>query len=297
MKNIFFNKKYFKAKLCILLTSGFFLFLLTSLPRIGLCIENNKTIKSFNFINKPFSEVIEKISEEYNVVVLYNKSLEKLSISGVYTNGSLEKLLTRILKGKNISILTDSENDTIYIQSFGDKNQHFVASSSLLSGQRNSSFLDPYTQKTVSRLDTILDHQENNKRARLKDPNYIDPLSEKSQAELNSILKLQDINKQQRLESPSSIDPMTGKTYIELASIRKEQELKKNSRLTNSNTLDPFTGKKLSELQLIYKQQAENREKRLNNPEYIDPVTGLTMAKLNEILKIQEENKKARLGF
>lgn len=241
------------------------MFLVNFLPSNGLCVENNTSTKSFSFRNTPFSEAINKICEYYDVVIYYDESLAKQYISGEYTDASLEKTLNRVLKRKNISILTNSEDNTIYIRSFGEKKQDLVASPSFYSRQKNSNTLDSYKPKTTTQLASILEQQETNKRARLNNPNYT--------------------------------DPMTDKTYVELASIRKKQESRKLNRLSNGDTFDPFTGKKHSDLQLISKQQEENRIKRLNDLEYIDPSTGLTMGKLNEILKIQEENKKARLGL
>lgn len=249
------------------LFNGILLLLLTSTPSISRGIENGieNMTNSFSFKNTPFNEVIAALSYQYNVEIFYDEALSKNSISGEYLNLSLDDILNRLLKDKNFSILTYSKNRIIYIRSFGVKNQHLVALSSSQTGKKSINSRDPFTQKSITELNAILEQQENNKKARLNNPNYIDPFSGESQANLKRIKQLQEIRKQQRTEDPKFIDPMTGKTYLDLVLIKQEQE--------------------------------EKKTQRLNNPNYIDPLTGMTMSTLNNILRKQEENKKARLGL
>ena len=68
---------------------------------------------SFSFKNKPFNEVAAILSYQYNVELFYDEALAKNSISGEYINLSLDEILNRMLKDKNFSILTHSENRII----------------------------------------------------------------------------------------------------------------------------------------------------------------------------------------
>lgn len=276
--------------------NGMLLLFLLSVPTLGVSGTSNTMTNSFSFRDMPFKEVVEILSNQYNVEISYDKALAKHPVSGEYFDVSLEEMLKRILKGKSISIITHSKNNVLDIRLFGEKNQRLVASPDFQSRSKFTNSVDPFTQKTVAELNTILEQQESNKKARLENPNYVDPFSGVRQSELNNILQLQEKNKEQRLGDPRFIDPMTGKTYSELASIKKEQEASRDSRLSKENSLDSFTGKKISDLNLIYRKQEENKTKRLNDPNSIDPFTGQTISALNNILKIQEENKKARLG-
>lgn len=284
--------KYFKV-----FFTGILLLLLSFAPNIGVSVENNTTTKSFSFRNKPFNEVVDILCNQYNVEIFYDKALAKHSISGEYFNVSLENMLERMLKGNNISILTHSENNTIDIRFFGERNIGLVASSGFQSKSTFTLPVDPFTQKNIAKLTTISEQQENSKTARLKNYNYVDPFSGIRLGDFNTILQLQEKNKRQRLEDPRFIDPMTGKTYLELDSIKKEQEAAKEKRFSKDNSLEPFTGKNISDLNVIHQKQEKNKANRLNNPNAIDPLTGLTMSTLNNILKIQAENKKARFGF
>lgn len=233
---------------------------------------------TLNLKDIPLKNVAEDIRRQTGYTVVFSESLVSVPVSGMYNEVSLDEFFRRALKGKNISVVTDTAEKLFVVKAFGDKT--IVALGDKISPEKLNEMV-PGMDLTFEEL---RQQEEANKLAldeALSNPDTIDPISGLS---LGEVRKQEEENKaalDEALNNPETVVPHSGDLTMEQireANAKNKEELAR--RMNDSNTVDPVTGMNLGELKRVEAENKRVLDEALKNPDTIDPMTGLTLREL-----------------
>lgn len=166
--------------------------------------------------NRPLNEVVNLVQEQTGYKIKLESIDESLLVTGQFRKAAVETIFTRLLKGYNISVTTDTTDKLISVISLGGKIQVAKGSKELKSTVNIASDMDanasddvasaelpdmasfvdltdPDIQKLQVQQTKELEQQQNN-------PNTVDPLTGMTLSALNDLLKKQNIDLNQDIK-------------------------------------------------------------------------------------------------
>lgn len=231
----------------------------------------------------PIKDVLVEFSKQTNWHVLLDANLENEQLSGSFSQEPIDSFITKILKGKNLIVLYDSNQKIIDIRSFGDKRPRAFLISK---GQLHESPLSMDEQDLFVSHANALSQLQANK----------DELNSKellTGTELGAITTLhhqQHKAHEDYLNNPGSIEPFTGATLGSITALQNQQQKAHEAHLNNPDSIEPLTGIRLGAIAALQTQQQKDYADYISNPSSIDPLTGISLGTINER---QQQQKKA----
>lgn len=235
--------------------------------------------------DSPLDRVVKDIKQQTGYTIILSESLVSVPVTGLYTDVTIDNFFTRVLRGKNISILSDENEKLIVVRAFGDK---IILREGAISPE-NLSKIVPGMDITFAELQ---EQERLNKIAleeALNDPNTIDPVTGLTLGEVREQEEENKMALEEALKSDDIIVPQSGGMNMsEVRENEKQNKMELETKLNDPNTIDPVTDMKLSDLRQAEKENKRILEEALNNPDTIDPWTGLTLRELRESEKRNE---------
>jgi len=231
-------------------------------PEIDTLLDKRVTLC---FQNEPLGQVIEEISKQSKISILYNQELSSEKVTGDYRNISVSDALNRLFSHKNKSIIFNNDKRMFLVKTFGVQKFTWAAT--------NTTF--PSSSADTSNFITAKAKElEENYQKYLSDPESIDPLTGKKLTELCRLKEQMKEEYMKYIEDPSSVDPFTGKKLTRLSLEKKEYGLSVQKYEHDPMATDPLTGRTLQEIALERKELKDMYQRISRQSHSIDPLTG-----------------------
>lgn len=221
--------------------------ILTCLP--GLSVADLKDLKNELSITIPdngllFSEIKEDIEKQTGFRILSDHHLENVSIHGEYLEVEIEELLSRIFKHENISIITDTDNRIIILETLGIKNTSQPHSDSISdvpasSSNRASTEIDSVTGMEKEQLYDMLEQQIERGKEKYE-YRGIDPVTGLKKENIDHQIKAQIAAGKAKYQD-QGIDPVTGLSTKELEN-RIKAQIEAGKAKYEAQGINPVTG-------------------------------------------------------
>jgi len=193
-----------------------------SMPWPGYAVSQGEFLPSISVAidNVPARVAAATIGEKIGYRVTLQSIDPELKVSGRFTESPVDAVLTRLLKGYNLSIMFDSRERVITVQSLGKKRTSQGADSvagkveaSLDSTDQDSPVRESTTGIVMVDPDSLngMVHSEKN-----------DPLTGQSYEEIAAMHAKDQREMEQAQLDPSIVDPMTGIPHAELKKLLEQ---------------------------------------------------------------------------
>ena len=211
-----------------------------------------------------FYEVAQQISQQTGYKVFFDNNLKKETVFKISGDIPVDKLLKRLLRGKNYAVLFDEAKNNIIISSFGRKRQgNFVK---VDSANKTVSI----NNSTLLKINNAIKKNQKRMAQQVKDEKSLDPVSGKSYVQIEeSLKKIAD-----RVKNPDAMDSVAGDLYSNINKVVKYNAMKMKN---DPDSIDPITKKKYREINTRIDAHKPHEED-------IDPVTGKSYEEINSII-------------
>jgi hypothetical protein len=216
-----------------------------------------------------FKEISRQISEQTGYDVIFDKSLLEERIFKIRGHNPVDRLLIRLLKGKNYAINFDDAKKEIRVVSFEGSKENSLASVKVKSSYGND--IDNITGRSFQEINKAIALNKNRLTQLVHDPEALEPISGKTYIEIEHSLKQLSA----KIRTPEAIDNVSGLPFVSI-----NRSLKKNADniVSDLAAVDPITGEKYAKM-----RKSTLEISRYNNG--IDPVTGRSYQEINNSIE------------
>ncbi len=291
--NMIDDQRVFAKNICICF-AVFLFFTLSTWSALGMDKNSKGTNGPTSAIElqlsgEPLKDAAAEVSKQTGYSIVIEKELAELSVSGVYHGVTIENFFQRVLKGKNISIISDDNKKTILVRFFGEKglDNLITISDDLLGAKNNSSdAVDPLDGQKLSEIKEIQSRYEAEVNRWKNDPDAVDPLDGQKISEIKEIQTQYDTEVNRRKNDPDAVDPLDGQKLSEIKALQAEYEQTVANRKDDPSAVDSIDGQPLAEINELRVKHDAAMERWKNDPDAVDPMDG---QKMSEIRQIQAE--------
>ncbi len=216
------------------------------------------------FQNQPLSKVLEKISKQTGIAVLYDQELANEKVTGNYKGVKASDAITRLFNSENKSIQVDKTEKVIIIKTFGAKNFVWAGRDK---GNNKSS------KMTLAELEKLHEHQYKKYKERIADDNEVLE-GGMTRREVRSMHEQQYRNFQMRLSNDDNMDEGS-MTRQEIRQLQEKQynDFQKRLVLSDDDVLE--SGVTRGETKAMHDKQYRSYQDRLaSDSEVIDGRVG-----------------------
>ncbi len=199
-------------------------------------------------------EVSSMFQEKTGYEISFPEVFHSMNISGKYTDTSLDRFLSRILKGTNYATIVDDNKKFVIVTIY----ENSVASN--INGANNTTEPDNSASYQFYELEKIAAENEAEYQNFINNPESIDPSNGLTFSKVRELLKTAEGDIFAFFNNPESIDPFSGKKINELQEATRNSEEALQEFLTNSSSVEPHSGIKLTELRTRIKRHEEEIE-------------------------------------
>lgn len=240
----------------------------------------NETFVNASYTNTPLVVVLQGLKVQTGYDFVTPEDWLTLTVSGEFSDVTLERFLQRILKNKNFALLIDEKNKIITGREFGNRSIYVYATDS----PGINKDIDPFSGILVKDLQELHAYQQKELQANMANPAYVDPVSGLTNGYLEKLHKTQIDQKEMTQREDDAVDVVSGIPLDELNRLHEKQlALKKNA------SVDPASGIPLDELSRLHERQLA-----LKKNASVDPVSGTPLDELNQLHEKQLASQKDR---
>ncbi len=250
------------------------IFFLSLCCSITNATENTNKVK-ISAKQASLSDVISEVYDQTGFHIDISSNWEDFLVNGEYIDVEIEQFLSRIFRGRNVSIISDLENKVYYIRLFGEKLGYTQST-------QNRNFSESH-ETLVVELGELHAEQRKELEDYLSDPNAVDPLSGMMITDINDLYHTQR-NEIEEIRKSEMSD--------ELIQMHQMQRKEIEDIYGTDNAKDPLSQMTMVEIKKRYNHQKKELEVALNNPNtVVDKETGMTISELKAM------HEKQRLEF
>lgn len=229
---------------------------------------------SINAKDVPLVDVLKEVYKQTGYTVDIKKEWEDLSIRGNYEDVDIEHFLTRVFKGKNVSIISDIDNKTYYVRLFGEK---VIAKSGGGASLGQSRSQNP----VIIDINDLHEAQRKELQEYMASPEAKDP---SSGVKLSEIRGIHEDNRNEVAELRNSQENRN------LNSLHQQQKKEIANTVGTKTAKDPTSDKTVAEIETIRQNQSQELDTLRNNPQTtVDPLTGLTLSEIEAMHEKQRQ--------
>ncbi len=211
-------------------------------------------------------DIIDEVYKQTGYKIDVKKDWETLPVRGEYVQVPLERFLTRIFKGSNVSIISDSQNKIYYVRLFGER--------------INSKNIGSTFEPEVVDIHQLNEEQKKELQDYIADPNAVDPMSG---------MKLSVINSLHQEQKEEAAEISNTQEYQEINELHNLQRNQLKEDLENKTTKEPLSQMSLEEIEELHRSQSIELEEIKNNPDFVIDDTGMTLGELQALHENQRK--------
>ena len=246
----------------------------------------------FEANNETLKEASVKVFQKTGYKISFDEKLESIPVKGRYNHITIDEFFHRILRDKNISIISNDKERHVIIRMFGQKE----TDKSRMVNIGGVGAVDPVTGRDLSSVIKENKEQEARLEAWKNDPTAVDPVTGRNLSEVRRENKEQEAKLEAWKNDPATVDPVTGRNLAEIRKENQEQEARLERMKNDPAAIDPVTGRNLAEIRKENQEQEARLERWKNDPATIDPVTGRNLADIRRENQEQEEKLRQMRG-
>jgi len=226
-------------------------------------------------------DVVAAVSKKTGYIIKVDERLGTESISGKYIEVPIENFFYRILRNKNVSVISNDQEKILVVKILGSKPKKYYMIGAEKSNDSKSGLL------TIRRFQKLQHKQAKDYQDYLANLDSTDPIMGLKLSFLRNTEESQARDYQKYLNNPDSVDSLTGLTLSEMGKTKEYQLGKYQKYLANPDSVDSLTGQSLSMLHKIRQRQLDEYKRHVDNYDTVDPVMGLSLSEINGNIKRQ----------
>jgi|GEM_PF-3063846 len=227
------------------------------------------------------------ISKETGYQIIINKDWAETTVSGSYRDVEIEQFFRRVLKGKNISIISNETEKKIVVRLFGDKRSDNLI---VISGVQHRKWenlpddaVDPLDGQKIAEIRRIQAEYEAQRERWMNDPDAVDPMDGQRISEIRMLQAKNDEAMAHWKNDPEAVDSMDGQKISEIRAIQAKNDAAIERWKDDPEAIDSMDGQKISVIRIIQAKNDTEMEKWRNDPNAVDPVDGQRMLEIRAI--------------
>lgn len=229
--------------------------------------------------NKPLPEIAEEVYRQTGYKVVFDEKWNSLTVTGNYTNVSLDEFFRRAFRKQNTSLLVNDKEKIVAVRFFGDKSFADL----LVNAAPDKGSSDIPEDIAALHREQRAELQEY-----LRDPESVDPLSGMKLVDIRAMHEQQHAELEQMKQDPQAVDPASGASLGELQQLHAAQQQENDQLRMNAQAIEPESGMTIGAIAEMHSQQRAELERMLKDPNTIDPVSGMKLSDIWEQAKKTE---------
>ena len=229
--------------------------------------------------NKLLPEIAEEVYRQTGYKVVFDEKWNTLTVTGNYTDVSLDEFFRRAFRKQNTSLLLNDKEKFVALRFFGDKS--FADLLATVTPSKESSELgDEIAQLHREQRAELQEY--------LRDPESVDPFSGMKLVDIKALHDEQNAELDKMKQEPQTMDPTSGASLGELQQLHAAQQQEADQFRTNTEAIEPESGMRIGAIAEMHNQQKAELESMLRDPNTIDPISGMKLSDIWEQAKKTE---------
>jgi hypothetical protein len=229
--------------------------------------------------NKLLPEIAEEVFRQTGYKVVFDEKWNTLTVTGNYTDVSLDEFFRRAFRKQNTSLLLNDKEKFVALRFFGDKSFADLLAT-VTPGKESSELADEIAQLHREQRAELQEY--------LRDPESVDPLSGMKLVDIRALHDEQNAELEKMKQDPQTMDPTSGASLGELQQLHAAQQQEDDQLRTNTEAIEPESGMSIGAIAEMHNRQQAELESMLRDPNTIDPISGMKLSDIWEQAKKTE---------